>query len=74
MLEENMDEQLSNFDLKHFCDGNPVYCFYFRLPTLQASVKLSTTKSISKLPKEIPLPKTSVGGISSKIRQRLWQE
>ncbi len=35
MLEQNMDEELSDFDLKHFCDGNPVYCYYFRLPQLQ---------------------------------------
>jgi hypothetical protein len=35
MLEQNIDDELSDFDLKHFCDGNPVYCYYFRLPQLE---------------------------------------
>lgn len=35
MSAENIDEELSDFDLKHFCDGNPIYCYYFRLPALQ---------------------------------------
>ena len=37
MLDENIDEELSDFDLKHFCHGYPIYCYYFR--SLDASVK-----------------------------------
>ena len=36
MLGQKPDEELSDFDMKHFCNGNPVYCYYFRQPTLQA--------------------------------------
>lgn len=32
MLEEKFAEDLTDFDLKHFCRGNPVYCYYFRKP------------------------------------------
>ena len=47
MLEQNMDEKLSDFDLKHFCDGNPVYCYYFRLPQLELKRAASPTEGQS---------------------------
>ena len=40
MLAENMGGELSEFDLKHFCDGNPIYCYYFRVPVTQTSTSL----------------------------------
>ncbi len=43
MLEQNMDDELSDFDVKHFCDGNPVYCYYFRLPQLELKRTASAT-------------------------------
>lgn len=45
MLEQNMEDELSDFDLKHFCDGNPVYCYYFRLPHLQLEKASSATEA-----------------------------
>jgi hypothetical protein len=41
MLAERMDGALSDFDLKHFCDGNPIYCYYFRSRTLDSSDRLN---------------------------------
>lgn len=35
MVAESMEGDLSEFDLKHFCDGNPIYCYYFRLSKTQ---------------------------------------
>jgi hypothetical protein len=43
MLAARMDEELSEFDLEHFCDGNPIYCYYFRLPALQTVSQCSKT-------------------------------
>jgi hypothetical protein len=75
MLAENIDEELSDFDLKHFCDGNPIYCYYFRLPALQAAAKLSKDKvSLEKVPKEVPLPTASLKSISLKTERNPWQE
>jgi len=31
MVDAGLDGKLSTFDVQHFCNGNPVYCYYFRL-------------------------------------------
>ena|GEM_PF-2094867 len=31
MAEKGLDARLSNFDIQHFCNGNPINCFFFRL-------------------------------------------
>jgi len=30
MIEASLDGEVSNFDIEHFCRGNPFYCYYFR--------------------------------------------
>ena len=30
MVEKGLDGKVSSFDIKHFCRGNPFYCYYFR--------------------------------------------
>jgi hypothetical protein len=30
MKEVGMDEELSNFDVQHYCNGNPMNCYFFR--------------------------------------------
>jgi len=30
MVDAGLDGKLSSFDIQHFCNGNPVYCYYFR--------------------------------------------
>lgn len=31
MLEFGMDGEVTDFDIEHFCEGNPVCCYFFRL-------------------------------------------
>jgi len=31
MVSEGLDGSVSDVDIKHFCDGNPLLCYYFRL-------------------------------------------
>ncbi len=56
MLEAQISEALNDFDLKHFCDGNPIYCYYFRLPQLQTDQDPSQTGAVQK----IPLPPATI--------------
>jgi hypothetical protein len=44
MIEAKMPEEISDFDIKHFCEGEPTYCYYFRLATTQEATKNSTNK------------------------------
>jgi len=75
MLAENMNGELTDFDLKHFCDGNPVYCYYFRLPALQAAEELPKTEvALEMLPREIPLPTTLMKDVSLKTEKHPLQE
>ncbi len=75
MLAENLDGEVSDFDLEHFCDGNPVYCYYFRQPSLQATTQLSTEEpSLETTPKEIPLPSTLAKDLSLRTERHRWQK
>jgi len=75
MLAQNMDGEVSEFDLEHFCDGNPIYCYYFRLPALKARAQLSKpTTPLENLPKEIPTLPTLPKNIPLKPEKQPWQE
>jgi len=39
MIENGLDGKLSNFDIQHFCDGNPVNCYFYRLTPSQKDEK-----------------------------------
>jgi len=39
MIENGLDGKLSDFDIQHFCNGNPVNCYFYRLPQLQKDEK-----------------------------------
>lgn len=43
MLENQLKDEITDFDIKHFCDGNPIYCYYFRLPAIEATAKEKET-------------------------------
>jgi hypothetical protein len=30
MVEADIDARISDFDIEHYCNGNPVSCYYFR--------------------------------------------
>jgi hypothetical protein len=32
MIEKGLDGKISDFDIQHFCNGNPVNCYFYRLP------------------------------------------
>lgn len=32
MIREGLDGNLSDFDIKQFCRGTPILCYYFRMP------------------------------------------
>jgi hypothetical protein len=53
MLEAQISGELNDFDIKHFCDGNPIYCYYFRLPQIQ-----KTTENPTEPEEKILLPLT----------------
>ena len=57
MLEQKIDSQLSEFDIKHFCDGNPVYCYYYRLPNPLSKKVLACTNEDLKQPSEVDIEK-----------------
>ena len=75
MLEMNIEGDLSDFDLKRFCGGNPVYCYYFRLPALEAVERISKPEhSLKPLPKDIPLPAAFCKHLSAKVEKDSWED
>jgi hypothetical protein len=30
MIDEGLDGELSQFDVEHYCNGNPMNCYYYR--------------------------------------------
>lgn len=48
MLEHQLEDEITDFDIKHFCDGNPIYCYYFRLPAIEA--KETPIDEITQIP------------------------
>ncbi len=77
MVAENMDGDVSEFDMEHFCDGNPVYCYYFRLRALQESVDLPEERvSLEVLPSDVPvlLSKVLIKDVSLKTEKEPLRE
>ncbi len=75
MLEMNMEGDLSDFDLKRFCDSNPVYCYYFRLPALEAVERITRPEHPPRtLPEDITLPTPSGKRFFAKADKELWDE
>lgn len=50
MLEAKISGDLNDFDIKHFCEGDPIYCYYFRLPQLQKANENPTETEQKILP------------------------
>jgi hypothetical protein len=42
MLEASMNADLTDFDIKHFCNGDPIYCYYYRSAITQDTAKNPT--------------------------------
>jgi len=41
MVEEGLDGKVSDFDIQHFCNGNPVHCYFFRFPCQKSKERFS---------------------------------
>lgn len=64
MLSQDMVDELTDFDLAHFCDGNPVYCYYFRLPTQKSRQTIEPLRETA-YKRHLDKPATSGKMISS---------
>jgi hypothetical protein len=43
MAEAGMDGEVSDFDVQHYCNGNPNNCYYFRTSDKKATVSSERT-------------------------------
>jgi len=43
LLDEGMEGEVSDFDVQHFCAANPMYCYYFRMPSKHAKTQEEAT-------------------------------
>jgi len=53
MLEDGINEAVSDFDVKHYCEGNPINCYYFRSPANRKFFdwRAERKKKVEALPK-----------------------
>lgn len=35
MIERGLDGNVSDFDIEHYCDGNPINCYFYRVLSSQ---------------------------------------
>lgn len=52
MLAENISEELTDFDLRHFCYGRPIYCYYFRTHDTSVKTQLAENNSLAEIEME----------------------
>jgi len=45
IAEEDSNEEVSDFDVQHYCNGNPIHCYYFRTSDNQARGQSEKTLS-----------------------------
>lgn len=65
MLSQDVVDELTNFDLEHFCDGNPIYCYYFRLPQTEATKPVIEPLKEKAYPSYLNQPATTENMTSS---------
>ncbi len=46
MLELKLKGELTDFDVRHYCTGNPIFCYYFRLPQIEKEIKETRKKKL----------------------------
>ena len=46
MLEMKLNPELTDFDVRNYCEGNPIYCYYFRLPQIEEKLKRQQDRSL----------------------------
>ena len=46
MLELKLKGDLTDFDIRHYCIGNQIFCYYFRLPQIEKEMKENEKKKL----------------------------
>jgi len=46
MLELKLKGDLTDFDIRHYCTGNPIFCYYFRLPQIEKEMEKKRLRTI----------------------------
>ena len=61
MLELKLKGDLTDFDIRHYCTGNPIFCYYFRLPQIEKEMKENEKKTLKEIfREEILRPKLEI--------------
>jgi len=69
MLELKLKGDLTDFDIRHYCTGNPIFCYYFRLPQIQKEMKENEKKTLKEIfREEILRPKPEIKVNSEEAR------
>jgi len=66
MLELKLKGELTDFDIRHYCTGNPIFCYYFRLPQIEREMEKKKLRTIFE--GEIPQPKREIKVTSEEIK------
>ena len=69
MLELKLKGDLTDFDIRHYCTENPIFCYYFRLPQIEKEMKENEKKTLKEIFKEeILRPKPEIRVNSEEAR------
>jgi len=69
MLELKLKGDLTDFDIRHYCTGNPIFCYYFRLPRIEKEMKENEKKTLKEIfREEILRPKPEIKVNSEEAR------
>ena len=69
MLELKLKGDLTDFDIRHYCTGNPIFCYYFRLPQIEKEMKENEKKTLKEVfREEILRPKPEIKVNSEEAR------
>ena len=69
MLELKLKGDLTDFDIRHYCTGNPIFCYYFRLPQIKKEMKEKEKKTLKEIfREEILRPKPEIKVNSEEAR------
>ena len=52
MLELKLKGDLTDFDIRHYCAGNPIFCYYFRLLQIEKEMKENEKKTLKEIFRE----------------------
>ena len=69
MLELKLKGDLTDFDIRHYCTGNPIFCYYFRLLQIEKEMKENEKKILKEIfREEILRPKPEIKVNSEETR------